>query len=597
MADNEIVYEVKANTKGVDSALKNIDKKAAEVGGDGGGFASITSSISSLGTAAIAAGAAIATYLVGQGLSAAISEAITAEDSINRMNQALNNAGRLSQSSSDDFKKFASELQGITTYGDDATMQLLALGTAFTKTNEQTKQLTLAAMNMAASLGISAETAVRQLGGTLSGSIGLLGKFIPELKGMSEEALKSGKALDIVNAKFGGAAAAQANTFSGKIAQIKNAFGDLGEEVGFFFTKSKTLLFIFETVKKTIVELGSRIGLFRESIGDIWAPIIRGTLTFIQYLTIPLVGALDIVNNIFTKITQTILGAADAMYKFINGDFKGALETGKETMSNLFNVGDLFNLQGTQAAVGWLEGVKETIAANAGVITENLPEEMRGGPQLAPKEEEVAKTQELLDIMGAAYEGFFNRVKISQENTAKLYQTRNKQMFQTMVNGVQGAMNAVGNALVNGGNAFEAFGKQMLAMFGQLATQLGMFYFLLGLATIYESPAQGAGMIAGGLALMVFGGVLQALAGGGGGGASAGAGGGGGGGATGTSGTVGDTTVAQNQQEERQRETNIEVIVQGNVVGDKREFGLMVADSINEAFGNDGLIIARGAIS
>src|SRR5688572_26797860 len=104
MADNEIVYEVKANTKPVEDSLKKVDSSAAAVAGSGGGFGKLDSAIAGLGTAAMAAGAAIATYLVGQGLSASISAAMETEGAIARMNNALANAGRLSASSSADMQ-------------------------------------------------------------------------------------------------------------------------------------------------------------------------------------------------------------------------------------------------------------------------------------------------------------------------------------------------------------------------------------------------------------------------------------------------------------------------------------------------------------
>lgn len=592
-AENEIVYEVTANTKSVEDSLKKVDSAAKDVAGGGGGFGKLDASITALGTAAIAAGAALATYLVGQGLSASIDAAIETEGALARMNNTLANMGRLSAESSADMQDFAAHVQRTTTVSDDATVSMLALATAFTRTNEQSKQVTMAAINMSAALGTSAESAIRQLGGTLNGNVGALARYIPELKNFTEEQLKAGKAVEYVASKFGGAAAAAANTYAGRIVQLKNAFGDLTEEIGFFFTKSKTLNFIFETTKNKVIEVAKELSLFRTNSGDIFEPLTRGVLTFAQYATITIFPFFEILNNVLTKVRETIVGTAGALYKFFTGDYGAAIRIGQETLENMANVSDIWQISGTMAAVDYLESFKEQITANAGLIQENLPEEMKGGPVIpSPVAEE---TVQQLDIMSYAYEGFFNKVKITSENLKKIYADHKKNLFATMVNGVQGAMNAVGQALVNGGNAFEAFGKAMLGMFGQLAMQLGMFYFLLGLATVYNDPARGAAMIAGGLALMVFGGVLQALAGGGGGAATGGATASSGG--SGTAGAVGDSTVAQNETEDRQRATNIEVVVQGNVIGDKREFGLQVADAINEAFGNDGLVLARGAIS
>lgn len=594
MADNEIVYEVKANTKPVEDSLKKVDASAKEVAGDDGGFGKLNLSIQGLATAAIAAGAAIATYLVGQGLRAGISAAIEQEDALNRMNQALNNAGRLSVDSSADFVKFASEIQNTTKVADDAAMSFLALATAFTKNNEQTKQVTQAAIDMSAALGVSVDTAIRQLGGSLNGVAGRLGVLVPEIRGLTEEQLKAGRALEIISQKFGGSAAAAANTFSGRLTQMKNAFGDVLEEIGMFFTKSDSLRKAFGFIADGIRQLVTRLGILRESSGDVFKPLLIAIGYVAKAIVFTLGPVLEAAYNFIQVTARGIAQLAAIMTEAFTGNFAGAAHLAKEAFNEGFNMEMLLDSKGTESAMAYVNSFIETIRNSEGIIQENLPESMQGGPIIeAPKAEETVAQ---LDIMGAAYEGMFNRVKITADNMKKLYGDMRKQLFTTMVNGVQSAMNAVGQALVNGGNAFEAFGKAMLGMFGQLATQLGMFYFLLGLATVYNDPARGAAMIAGGLALMVFGGVLQALAGGGGaatgGGGAATAGGG-----AGTAGTIGDTTVAQNETEQRERQTNVEVVVQGNVIGDKREFGIQIADAINEAFGNDGIILARGAIS
>lgn len=598
MAENEIVYEVKANTKPAEDSIKKLETSAKDAGGESGGFGSLSKSISGIGVAAAAAGAAIATYLVQQGLSAGIAAAIETESALARMNHALGNMGRLSADSSNDFQKFASEIQNTTTVADDAAISMLALSTAFTKTNEQSKQVTMAAINMSAALGTSAETAIRQLGGSLSGTAGGLAKLVPEIRNLTEEQLKAGKAIELVSQKFGGSAAAAANTYAGRLTQMKNAWGDVLEEIGFFFTKSDALRKAFGFITEAIKSLVGKLSGFREESGDVFKPILIGIGKLANGVISVLGPIIEFVINLFQESIESVGRLSAAFVEFFSGNFAGAADLVKDQLKDSMNFDDIFSMSGTGSAQLFVDNFIATVAASEGIISESLPESMQGGAGLNLAPEKTAETLESLDLVTFAYVNFFDKVTKKMEdfgkNQEKLKENLKKGLFATMVNGVQSAMNAVGAALVNGGNAFEAFGKALLSMFGQMATQLGMFYFLLGLATVYNDPARGAGMIAGGLALMVFGGVLQALAGGGGGASAGGATSGAGGG---TAGAVGDSTVAQNEQEERQRMTNIEVVVQGNVVGDKREFGMMIADSINEAFGNDGIVLARGAIS
>lgn len=602
MADNEIVYEVKANSKPIEDALKKVDSSAKDVAGDNGGFGKLNMSISALGTAAVAAGTAIATYLVGQGLSAGIAAAIETEDALNRMNHALGNMGRLSAESSADMQAFASQIQNTTTVSDDAAVSMLALATAFTKTNDQTKQVTQAAIDMSAALGVSAETVIRQLGNSLSGTAGGLAKLVPEIRNLTEEQLKAGKAIELISQKFGGSAASAANTFSGRLTQMKNAFGDVLEEIGFFFTKSDSLRKAFGFITDAIRALVSRLGAFREESGDVFKPILMGIGFFAQGVITVVGPIIEFIINVIQDAIQSVARLSAAFVEFFSGNFAGAAALVKQDIADGFNFDDIFDMSGTTSAQNFVNSFLSTISASEGIIQENLPESMKGGAGLNLTPEKKEEVLESLDLITFAYVNMFDKVTKKMEdfktNADKLKENMRKGLFQTMVQGVQSSMNAVGQALVNGGNAFEAFGKSMLATFGQLATQMGMFYFLLGIATFWSGDyAKGAGMMAGGIALMVFGGVLQALAGGGGGAATGGANAGASGGGAGTSGTVGDTTVAQNETEQRQRETNVEVVVQGNVIGDKREFGLQIADAINEAFGNDGIVLARGAIS
>jgi len=599
MADNEIVYEVKANTKSAEDSIKKIETTAKDAGGESGGFGSLSKSISGIGVAAAAAGAAIATYLVQQGLSAGIAAAIETESALARMNHALGNMGRLSADSSADFQKFASEIQNTTTVADDAAISYLALATAFTKTNAQSKEVTMAAINMSAALGTSAETAIRQLGASLSGTAGGLAKLVPEIRNLTEEQLKAGKAIELVSQKFGGSAAAAANTYAGRLTQMKNAWGDVLEEIGFFFTKSDALRRAFAFVTDAIRSMTSRLAGFREESGDVFKPILMGIGFFAQGIITVVGPVIEFIINAIGDAIQTVARLSATFVEFFSGNFAGAAELVKGQIADSMDMSDIFSTTGTESAQNFVNGFLESVSASEGIIQESLPESMTGGAGLNLSPEKTAETLESLDLVTFAYVNFFDKVTKKMEdfskNQDKLKENLKKGLFTTMVNGVQNAMNAVGAALVNGGNAFEAFGKALLSMFGQMATQLGMFYFLLGLATVYNDPARGAGMIAGGLALMVFGGVLSALAGGGGGASAGGATSGGG--AEGTTGAVGDSTVAQNETEQRERATNIEVVVQGNVVGDKREFGIMIAESINEAFGNDGIILARGAVS
>jgi hypothetical protein len=186
------------------------------------------------------------------------------ENALNKLGQSLRATGEFSQQAVEDFSQFASELQKTSVFGDEVVISQLAVAKSLGATNQQAKNLVQAAANLSATFGGSLDENVLKLGKSLSGVASRdLAKIIPELKGLSEEALKSGEALNIVNQKFSGAAASELNTFSGATTSLANAFGDLQEEIGAFVTKSETVGFIINVSKDLIVEITDAIINYR----------------------------------------------------------------------------------------------------------------------------------------------------------------------------------------------------------------------------------------------------------------------------------------------------------------------------------------------
>jgi hypothetical protein len=164
------------------------------------------------------------------------------EAALNRLAQSLRSTGSFSQQAVEDFSQFASELQKTSVFGDEVVIGQLAIAKSLGATNQQAKDLVQAAANLSATFGGSLEENVMKLGKTLNGVVNRdLKQAIPELKGLGEEALKSGDALKIVNERFGGAAASELNTYAGQTTALSNAFSDLQEELGAFVTSSETV--------------------------------------------------------------------------------------------------------------------------------------------------------------------------------------------------------------------------------------------------------------------------------------------------------------------------------------------------------------------
>ena len=198
---------------------------------------------------------------------AVISSASRQEDAINSLNTALRTSGEFSDRASRDLQDFASSLQQVTKFGDEAVLEQLALAKAFGATNDQAKLVTEAAVELAAATGKSLEEATRQVAKTLGGFAGELGEVNPAIKALTAEQLRAGEAARVLIEQYGGTATAQLDTFSGATAQLSNTFGDLLEEIGFLITRNPVVIRSIKAAEEGVrefiqsLETGS-LGLF-----------------------------------------------------------------------------------------------------------------------------------------------------------------------------------------------------------------------------------------------------------------------------------------------------------------------------------------------
>jgi hypothetical protein len=199
----------------------------------------------------------------------------------------------------------------------------------------------------------------------------------------------------------------------------------------------------------------------------------------------------------------------------------------------------------------------------------------------------------------------FNESLIGMQEQAKQTSISASKSFRAMGNSMlisvgqasANAFAAFGQAIAQGENALQAFGKALLNSLGQMAIQMGSMFILQGIAYSFAGLANGPPLIAAGAALAVIGGVLSA---------SGGAGprdvSGGGGTAGGGIGSVADNpsennpinrAIAPEDTTPQTPRTAINLTINGNVL-DRRETGLEIAKILEEQFADQGLVI-RGA--
>lgn len=246
MADGKIEIDTGINTSGAEQGLKKLQKIIKGIG-DGSlvkgianvglAFGGITGVVKGVSSMVKAAKAAIddltATYKVQAQAETQLAAA------------AKNNPYLLSENVKH-LKDYASELQSISTYGDEELLPFMAQLASAGRTEQEIMDIMSASIDVASSGSMSLESAVRNLNKTFSGLSGELGEANPQIKALSAEQLKNGEAVKVLAKQYDGMAQEVAKA-TGSNQQLKNAIGDLKEELGAPFEKAMSPIRAFFT--------------------------------------------------------------------------------------------------------------------------------------------------------------------------------------------------------------------------------------------------------------------------------------------------------------------------------------------------------------
>lgn len=367
MAKSKTSFEFEL-LKGKDTitpALRNVGAKVETAAND----------ILSLKTAfkgvAVAAAAALAGFYAG---SKFVDAANAQEDAINDLNAALKRSGDFSKKTSQELQNFASELQKTSKFGDEAVLGQLAFAQSMGATTAQSKTVLKASADLAAALNIDLNSATRNVAKTLGGFAGELGEVIPELKDLTQEQLRAGDAIDIIAAKYAGAARAQIDTFSGATTQLKNTFGDLTEEIGFTITQNPLVIKAIKLLEDGFSRLGGYVKDNRNAIID-WSTSL--VLEAADAFKILITGVGDVQNR-FATFEAYLTVATNEAVKFLNSiaveyyKLSSDIESALAVIPNFISVTTNSALQFiNDIAIGYYETVKDVKNALDDMIPEN----------------------------------------------------------------------------------------------------------------------------------------------------------------------------------------------------------------------------------
>lgn len=251
--DGEVRIGTRIDESGIDKGLKSVKSKVNnaakdmnkgakatnalktafnETGGAAAGFAQKMGSIATSGGAA-AAGIAVAVAAAKKYIEVLkeANEAYKVQEKAEKaLQKAADNNPYLNGESVRRLKDYASELQSVSNYGDEGTIDIMARLASTGRSEAEIMKIIGAAADYAAATHTDLASAAQTLNATYSGMSGTLGRQVGEIKDLTEEQLKNGDAIDLIAKKYKGFAAEAADTST----QVKNATGDFMESLGRF---------------------------------------------------------------------------------------------------------------------------------------------------------------------------------------------------------------------------------------------------------------------------------------------------------------------------------------------------------------------------
>lgn len=253
-----------------------------------------------IGRAAIDAGKAIVSAM-----SEPIAIASEFDQAVNQLNVSLKLSGEFSKDASENFLNLAQSLQETTTFGDGAVLTAISLAKNLGLTNAQAEKVVKSAADLSAATGTDLQSAVQALTKSYQGQGTQLQRMLPFTRGLTEEQLRAGAAVDLVASKFNGAAQALGGTFQGSLTIAGNAFEDILKTIGQFITQNPIIINgikqIGEVFKSINTSLTANAGTIREFIGSAIVGLLNGLSTALSVLS-------AVVRGVGTLITISMDG-------------------------------------------------------------------------------------------------------------------------------------------------------------------------------------------------------------------------------------------------------------------------------------------------
>lgn len=171
-------------------------------------------------------------------------------------------------------QKMAAEIQKVTTVGDELALSFAQQGISMGLQVEQIEEATKGAIGLSKAFNLDMKMAMRAVSAAMQGQTELLTRYIPQLRGVEDQAERVAIVQQAMADGFK-LAEAEADTTAGKIAQLKNAFGDFQEQIGAIIAeyltplidRLKAIVTQLQNADPEMVKLGVQIAAISAALG------------------------------------------------------------------------------------------------------------------------------------------------------------------------------------------------------------------------------------------------------------------------------------------------------------------------------------------
>lgn len=320
---NELVFKILVDSKTGEAKIKNfggvVDQASKQVNQSVGRMRSGFERVAMAGQKVFFAfqGMRMLTAPINKLIDAAGAQ----EKAEKKVAQAVRSTGQAAGYAADELKIMASDLQSVTTFGDEEILnQVTAQLLTFTNiTGEQFAQTQEAALNLSTVLDGDLKSASLQLGKALNDPVSNLSqlsrsgiqfsaaqeKVIKSLWETGRQAEAQSIILEELNKQYGGQARAMAETASGQMKQFSNILGDIQEAFGRLIQQA--LLPMMAALKPLIEGIANLSPAIINLIG------VTATLTVVGWKVVPMIKGISTATKVLGVSIKGALGWIGAL--------------------------------------------------------------------------------------------------------------------------------------------------------------------------------------------------------------------------------------------------------------------------------------------